>query len=93
MVTERIARRVIVRGRVQGVVFRASMQNEARRLAVAGWVRNRDDGSVEAWLEGASDAVEALIGWMRRGPARARVIDLELSGGVPRQFQDFEIRY
>lgn len=79
MTTARIARQAVVSGRVQGVYYRASTQQQARRLAVAGWVRNRPDGSVEAWLEGAPDAVEALLAWMRRGPAGARVTDITVN--------------
>ena len=52
---------LIVRGRVQGVWFRGSMQEEAERLGVAGWVRNRPDGTVEAEIEGERDAVDALV--------------------------------
>jgi acylphosphatase len=68
-----IRRRVVVTGRVQGVFFRDSARSEARRCGVAGWVTNRDDGSVEAVLEGEPDAVEALVAWLRHGPERARV--------------------
>ena len=68
-----IRRRVVVTGRVQGVFFRDSTRREARRRRVAGWVTNRDDGSVEAVFEGEPDDVEALVAWSRRGPARARV--------------------
>ncbi len=68
-----IRRRVVVTGRVQGVFFRDSTRREARRRRVAGWVTNRDDGSVEAVFEGDPDAVDALVAWTRRGPVRARV--------------------
>ena len=64
---------LVVRGRVQGVWFRGSMQDEAGRLGVAGWVRNRPDGTVEAEIEGERDAVDALIAWAGHGPPGARV--------------------
>lgn len=68
-----IRRHVIVTGRVQGVWFRDSCQTLARRAGVAGWVRNRPDGSVEAVFEGEDGAVEALLTWCHEGPERARV--------------------
>jgi len=89
--TARIARQAVVSGRVQGVYYRASTQQQARRLAVAGWVRNRPDGSVEAWLEGAPDAVEALLAWMRRGPAGARVTDITVTETLPQNDADFVV--
>lgn len=67
------ARRVRIRGRVQGVFFRDSCAREARAAGVAGWVRNRADGTVEAWFEGRPDAVERLVAWCREGPSRADV--------------------
>jgi len=70
--------RLVIRGRVQGVWYRGSMENEAERLGVAGWVRNRPDRSVEAEVEGAPEAVDALIAWARRGPPAARVTDVEV---------------
>ncbi len=91
MTTPRIARQVVVSGRVQGVYYRASTQQEARRLAVAGWVRNRPDGKVEAWLEGAPKAVEALLAWMSRGPEGARVTDLAVTETTPRKDSDFVV--
>lgn len=70
---ERIARRLVMRGRVQGVWFRESMRLEAESLGVAGWVRNRLDGTVEAHVEGPAGAVDALVRWAHRGPEAAHV--------------------
>ena len=75
---------VVIRGRVQGVWYRGSMENEAERLGVAGWVRNRPDGAVEAEVEGEREAVEALIAWARHGPPAARVTDVEVRWTEPR---------
>jgi acylphosphatase len=65
--------RLVITGRVQGVGFRAWTRREARRRTVRGWVRNRSDGSVEAFLIGAPEAVEELVDACRRGPSLARV--------------------
>lgn len=73
-----IARRVIVRGRVQGVWFRETTRRAAEHHGVAGWVRNLPDGRVEAHLEGDAPAVGAVVDAMRIGPPDARVDDLEL---------------
>lgn len=68
--------RLRITGRVQGVWFRGATQAEARRLGVAGWVRNEPDGSVEAVVEGPAHAVRALADWCRHGPPGARVTDV-----------------
>jgi acylphosphatase len=66
-----------VRGRVQGVGFRASAAHEARRLGVDGWVRNRPDGSVELEARGGPAAVDALCAWLAQGPRGARVTGVD----------------
>ena len=63
----------VIRGRVQGVFFRASMQREAKRLGLTGWVRNLQDGSVECVAEGEEQELKELLGWAQRGPGGARV--------------------
>ena len=65
--------RVLIRGRVQGVGYRAWVDHQARRLGLQGWVRNRRDGSVEAVFEGAEDVVANMIASCRNGPPSARV--------------------
>lgn len=90
--SERSRRRVIVRGRVQGVAFRAATQAQAARLGVAGWVRNLADGSVEAAIEGAPDAVEALVAFCRRGPRSAVVSEVLASDEAPEGLTGFSIR-
>jgi len=69
--------RVVVEGRVQGVGFRWSARRAAERIGVAGWVRNRPDGSVEAHVEGPDDRVQAMIAWLRQGPEDAVVSAVE----------------
>lgn len=68
-----VASHMTITGRVQGVMYRASMVAEAERLDLTGWVRNRIDGSVEAFAQGDPERVHALAEWARRGPARANV--------------------
>ena len=86
-----IARHLAVHGRVQGVGFRYALQHEARRLGLAGWVRNRHDGSVEAAVCGPQEAVEKLIDWARHGPPSARVTDLKVSAH-DQAYEGFELR-
>jgi acylphosphatase len=83
-----------VRGRVQGVGFRATTLSEARKLGLAGWVRNRIDGSVEVEAEGPAEALETFLSFLRRGPLGAHVDAVEAQwlppqGGGP---QPFEVR-
>lgn len=84
----------MIRGHVQGVGFRWSMAQEAERLGVRGWVRNRRDGSVEAMVSGAPPAVQRLIDWARRGPPAATVAQVEVLPGSEAEdgFVGFEQR-
>jgi acylphosphatase len=84
--------RVIVRGRVQGVAFRAYTADAARRAGVAGWVRNRPDGAVEAAFEGGAGAVDELLAFVRRGPPAARVSGVEVNEEPVAGERGFEIR-
>lgn len=72
-----VYRHVVVRGRVQGVYFRAFVEEEALKLSVEGWVRNRRDGSVEALFVGAGEKVQAMVEVCRRGSPPSRVDALE----------------
>jgi len=83
---------LFVRGRVQGVFFRASTQREAKRLGLTGWVKNRPDNGVEILAEGEEDGLKELIAWANRGPSAARVerVDVRWRSFVG-DFSDFRI--
>jgi acylphosphatase len=86
--------RAIVSGRVQGVSYRAATAAQARRLGVAGWVCNRDDGSVELEVEGDDAQVAALLAWCEHGPPAARVARVVVEDRTPTGERGaFEIRY
>jgi acylphosphatase len=87
-----VRRHVVVRGFVQGVGFRVSVAREARVRGVAGWVRNRGDGAVEALFEGPADAVDALVRWCRSGPRGAEVDAVDVEDEQPEFLAGFEIR-
>jgi acylphosphatase len=88
-----IARKLRLTGLVQGVFFRAWTRDEARRLRVTGWVRNCDDGSVEAHVEGEEGAVKQLIERMRDGSPGARVDDLHVEDVQVENLDRFEVRH
>jgi acylphosphatase len=84
--------RVNVRGRVQGVFFRAEAEARARSLGLGGWIRNEPDGSVSAVFEGDPQRVESMVDWCRRGPSAARVEEVDVredddSAGAARGFR------
>jgi acylphosphatase len=85
---------LIVRGRVQGVFFRASTQNEARRLLLRGWVRNCADGSVEVLAEGDEEALASLQSWCQHGPPAAEVNSVAPTwSDAQGDLEPFHVRY
>jgi acylphosphatase len=88
---ESVRRRVHVSGRVQGVWFRESCRREAELLGVNGWIRNREDGRVEAVFEGPAESVRALIDWCRVGPPHADVDRLDVTEEPPQGHAGFAV--
>jgi acylphosphatase len=89
---ERTRARVRITGRVQGVFFRVEARDRARSLGLSGWVRNANDGSVEAELEGSRERVRSMVEWCRRGPALASVDAVSVDWDEPQGEQTFQIR-
>ncbi|MFB6136277.1 MAG: acylphosphatase [Halobacteriaceae archaeon] len=83
---------VFVSGNVQGVFYRANTRDAAAEFGVDGWVRNLDDGRVEAVFEGEADAVESMVEWCHEGSPAADVEDVEVSYGDPEGEDGFRIR-
>ena len=88
-----VAMRFRARGHVQGVFYRAWTRDEARQLGVTGWVRNCDDGSVEAHVEGTQTAVSKLYQLMAKGPSGAKVESLLAEPVEPEGHVGFEVRH
>jgi acylphosphatase len=87
-----IRRRVIVRGRVQGVFFRDSARQRAQSRGVSGWVRNNPDGTLEAVFEGGGDDVDAMVRFCQQGPRGASVERVEVFEEEPECLEGFSVR-
>ena len=86
--------RAVVKGRVQGVFFRVSTREEARRLGLTGWVRNLSDGSVECFAQGPQTAIDRLVLFLHKGPSSARVEKVDIHEDNPDPiFDDFRVLY
>ncbi len=86
--------RVIIEGLVQGVGFRYFVQRKAFSLGITGWVRNRADGRVEALFEGEENAVDIMLGEVKKGPSMSRVSNVRIFLEQPsKEFENFYIKY
>jgi len=87
-----IARRIVVRGRVQGVGFRQATLAAAETCEIAGWVRNRVEGTVEVFVQGEAGEVARLVDWCRVGPRAAHVTDIDVAdASVDAQLTGFRL--
>jgi acylphosphatase len=91
-VSEVIARRAVIQGRVQGVFFRATVARAAESRGVAGWASNRPDGAVEVFLEGEPEAVERVLETCRTGPRGADVRSVDVTESEPEGLSGFDTR-
>jgi len=83
---------VFVSGRVQGVSFRDATRSQAEQLGLSGWVRNTQDGQVEAIFEGVPETVQQMIEWCKSGPSSADVEDVSVENEQPENLSGFEVR-
>ncbi len=91
--TDRTRVHVFVSGTVQGVYYRATTRDTARDAGVDGWVKNLEDGRVEAVFEGPEADVESMVEWCHEGSPAADVNDVQAEYGEPEGEDGFEIRY
>jgi acylphosphatase len=82
---------LLIKGKVQGVFYRASAKDVAKGLKLSGWVRNTRDGDVESIVTGDKDRVEEFIAWCKKGPSRADVTKVIVTKKEEEQFFDFVI--
>lgn len=82
----------VVRGRVQGVGFRMFVERRAEALGLAGWVRNLPNGNVETWAEGDEGALQAFLADLHKGPALARVTNVDVAWEAPKGESEFQVR-
>jgi acylphosphatase len=88
---ETVRVRIVVHGRVQGVWFRESARRRAVASGVAGWIRNLEDGAVEAVFEGPADCVFAMVSWAQEGPDQAHVTSLQRFSEDPEGLSEFSV--
>lgn len=86
-----VRRRIVVRGRVQGVWFREGARRRAGELGVSGWVRNNADGTVETEVEGPAEDVAVFVSWLGLGPPQARVEAIDVTVRAPRGERGFRV--
>jgi len=87
-----MARHLMILGRVQGVFYRNWAMDMAKSLGLTGWVRNRMDGSVEAWVGGPAESVKQFIALARQGPPAAQVARIDVEDGQAQGLSAFKKR-
>jgi len=91
---KKIRAHVVISGRVQGVYYRKDAIKQAQRLGLSGWIRNLNDGKVEAVFEGEKENVEKIVNWAKKGPFFARVSSLKIEWQEYKgEFNNFGIKY
>jgi acylphosphatase len=89
---ERIAKKLVINGQVQGVWYRASAQDQAIALGLTGWVKNHGNQEVHAFVQGSAAAIQAFIDWCYDGPERATITTITATEAAPDpQYKEFEI--
>ena len=82
---------LLIKGKVQGVFFRATAKKIADKLNVTGWIKNRKDDNVEAMVTGSQQQLEEFINWCKKGPEKAAVEDVIITNQQETSFNDFEV--
>lgn len=82
---------LLIKGRVQGVFYRASAREEAERTGIKGWIKNTPEGHVEALVSGTESQLEAFTKWCKRGPDKARVDEVLVTEETDNSFDEFTI--
>jgi len=90
---EKVRAHIIVSGKVQGVGYRNNTFKQAKKIGVNGWIRNLEDGRVEAVFEGEKQEVEKIVNWAKRGPLSTNISDFKIEWQEPKEeFKNFEIK-
>lgn len=91
---EKIRAHVVLSGRVQGVYYRQNTVKQAQKLGLSGWIRNLNDGKVEAVFEGEKENIEKIVNWAKKGPFFARVSSLKIEWQKYKgEFNNFGVKY
>lgn len=83
---------ILIEGKVQGVGFRASTRRRAKNLELAGWVKNLENGDVEAVFEGSKESINEILDWCKKGPSIAKVKDVKVEEEEPKILESFELK-
>jgi acylphosphatase len=83
--------RLVIKGKVQGVFYRASAREMAEKLGITGWIKNNAEGDVEALITGSQHNIDHFVSWCWQGPARARVDTVEVKKEEERSFDSFQV--